>query len=151
MEKGKMRRVHAVLLDLHPIAVPEGRRARHHPVTRQVKGVEYRKLRLLIRWSHIGKNQPPVFVDRICAMKEPILQCAVLRLSRGFEDRAVDIKEPAVITAPNALLADEAEFERCAAMRAMELQQSKRAAAIAERNEVLAQYTQAARQVVQFL
>ena len=60
------------------------------------------------------------------AVTEPVLERAVGRLARGLKDRPVDIEEPAVIAAPYSLVADEAEFERGAAMRAMQFEEPDR-------------------------
>jgi len=72
------------------------------------------------------------FVDRVGAVEQPILQPAGWRLAGGFEDRAVDIEQPAVIAAAYPLVADEPEFQRCAAVRAMQFEQAGRAAAVAK-------------------
>jgi superfamily II DNA helicase RecQ len=83
-----------------------------------------------------------VLVHRIGAVEQPVLQRAVGRFARRFEDRAVAAEQPAVIAAANAGVADQAEFERGAAMRAMQLQKADLAALVAERDQVLAEDAQ---------
>ena len=94
-----MRRVHAVVFDLQPVALPQGRCASDHPVAGQIIGIKDRKLGLFVGRAHIGEDEAPVFAHGIGAVEEPVLQCAVGRLSGGFEDAALDIVEPAVIAA----------------------------------------------------
>jgi hypothetical protein len=149
MQEGEMRRIHAVVLDLQPVAVPKSRRARRNLVSGQVIGVEHREIRLLVGRTHIREHQSLVLTNRIGAMEKAVLQCAVGRLSRGFEDRAVNVEQPAVIAAADPLFSDQAEFQRGAPMRAVQLQQANRPAAVAKGDEVLAQYTQSPREVIQ--
>jgi hypothetical protein len=86
-------------------------------------------------------------VHRIGAVKEAVLQGAVCRLARRLEDRAVDVEEPAMIAAADPLFADETEFERGPAMRAVQFEKAHSTALVAERDEILAQNPQAPRQV----
>jgi len=83
-------------------------------------------------------------------VEQPVLQRAVGGLARGFEDRAVGAEEPAVIAAANARFADQSEFERGAAMRAMQFQQADAAALVAEGDEILAQNAQPPGHFAQF-
>jgi len=87
-----MRRVHAVFLDLQPVARPDRALARRQLVARQAIGVEDRKIGLRLGWPHIGEHQPLVLVDRIGAVKEAVLQRAVGWLARGLENPAVDVE-----------------------------------------------------------
>src|SRR5262245_53215759 len=145
-----MRRVHAVFLDLQPVALPQGRGAGHEFVAWQVKGIQKRKRRLLIRWPHIGEEEPCVFAHRIGAMKQAVLQRTVDRLARRFEAWAVDVEQPAVIATSDTLLPDQAELERGAPMRAMQFQQSNLAPLVAERDEILPENANSPRQLAQF-
>ena len=149
MQKGEMRRVHAVFFDLQPVAFPDRRRARDLAVAGQVKGVEHREIGLLVGRPHIGEHQPLIFAHRVGAVAQPVLEGAVGRLARGFEDRAVGSEQPAVIAAANARLADQPEFERGAAMRAMQFQQPDLAALVAKGDEVLAEDAQPPRHLAQ--
>jgi hypothetical protein len=147
VEKGEMRRIHAVFLDLQPIARPDRALAGRELVAGQVIGVEDREIGLRVGRPHIGEHQPMVFVHRIGAVEEAILQGAVRRLARRLEDRAVDVEEPAVIAAADPLIADQTKFERGPAMRAVQFEEAHGTAPVAERDEILAQNTQAPRQV----
>jgi hypothetical protein len=80
-----------------------------------------------------------MLAHRIGAVEQLFLQRAVGRLAWGFEDRAVAAEEPAVIAATKPLPLDQSEFERGAAMRAVQLDQPDLAAAVAKRDEVLAE------------
>ncbi len=145
-----MRRVHGVFLDLQPVALPQGRRAGDLAVAGQVPGVEHREIGLLVRRAHIGEDQPLMLVHRIGAVEQPVLQGAVGRLARGFEDRPVAIEQPAMIAAADALVADQPEFERGPAMRAMQFEEADRAALVAKRDQVLAEDAQPPRHRAQF-
>ena len=146
-----MRRVHAVFLDLQPVALPHRRGAGDQPVAGQIIGVEDRKSGLLVGRAHIGEDETRGFAHRIGAVEQAVLQCAVRRFAGRFEDRAVDIEQPAVIAAADPLVGNQAEFERSAAMRAMQFEKAHRAAAVAEGDEILAHDAQPPRQVAQFL
>src|SRR5215469_4103619 len=91
------------------------------------------------------------FLHRIGAVEQPILQRAVGRLAGGFEDGAVTPEQPAVIAAADALLADQAEFERGSAMRAMQLEEAGLAGAVTKGDEILAQDAEPERQVLQIV
>src|SRR6516165_3404811 len=67
---------------------------------------------------------------RVGAVEQPVLQGAVGRLARRFEDRAAAAEEPAMVAAANPGLLDQSEFERGAAMRAVQLEQPDLAAAV---------------------
>src|SRR5439155_23953852 len=103
-----------------------------------------------VGWPLIGKDQPGVIVHGIGAVAEPVLQGAAGRLAGGLEDRAADIEEPAVIAAADALVADQAELERGAAMRAMQFEETDGAGFVAERDEVLTENAQPPRDLAQF-
>ena len=145
-----MGRVHAVFFDLQPVALPDCRRAGDLAVAGQVVGVEDRKIGLLVGRAHIGEHQPVVLAHRVGAMAQPVLERAVGGLTRGFEDRAVGAEQPAVVAAANALLIDQPEFERGAAMRAMQFQQPDRAALVAKGDQVFPQDPQPPRDFSQF-
>src|SRR5207249_4935572 len=106
MEEGEMRRVHTVFLHLQPVARPDIARTGHELVTGQIKSVQDRKGRLLVRRPHVGEHQPTVLVYRIGSMIEAVFQRAIRWLSRRLEDFAVNVEAPAVITASNPLLGD---------------------------------------------
>ena len=57
VEEGEMRRVHAVVLDLQPVAFPQRRGAGDQLVAGQVIGIEDRKSGLLVGRPHIGEDQ----------------------------------------------------------------------------------------------
>src|SRR5439155_25902274 len=59
--------------------------------------------------------------------------------TRGFQDLAVDVVEPTVVAAADAAPLHHAELQRCAPVRAMELEQTDLASPVAEEDQVLAQ------------
>src|SRR5262245_26881391 len=140
-----MGRVHTVFLDLKPVALPESRGASEELVAWQVKGIQKWEHWSLFRRSHVGEDQPGMFVHRIGAMKEAVLQSAVGGLAWRFEDCAVDVEQPAVIAASDTLLADQAELQRGAPMRTVQFQQSNRTPLVAERHEIFAENPNPAR------
>src|SRR5215831_11786748 len=119
MEEGEMRRVHTVFLHLQPVARPDIARTGHELVSRQIISIKDGEGRLLVRRPYVGEHQPTILVDRIGTMIEAVFQRALRWLSRRLEDLAVNIKEPAVITAPNPLLGDQTKLQRGATMGAV--------------------------------
>src|SRR5947208_737456 len=107
--------------------------------------------RLLVGRSEIAENEAVRFMRRIGAVTQLVIQRAVSRLPRGFQDRAVDVEQPPMIAAAYPLRADEAEFERGAAMRAVQFQQTDRAALIAERDQILTQDPDPQREVAELI
>lgn len=107
-----MRRIHAVFLDLQPVARPERWGADNQLVAWQVIGIEHRERRFLVRRSHIGKDQARVFMHRVSPMTEPILQRTIGRLAWRFKDRAVNVEQPAVVAAADAPVGDQPVFKR---------------------------------------
>ncbi len=83
-------------------------------------------------------------------MAQPIFERAVIGLTRRFEDCAVGAKQPAVIAAADPVFADQTEFERGAAMRAMQFQQPDHAAFVAKSDQVFPQDPQPPRDFSQF-
>src|SRR5271170_1229064 len=79
-------------------------------------------------------------MDRISPVKQPVFKGAVRRLARRFEDRAVDAEQPAMVTAADPCVADQPELQRRTAMRTMQFQQPRdAAAAVAKRHQILAE------------
>src|SRR5262249_13136743 len=113
---------HTVLFDLKPVALPHGRGAGVKLVTWQLKGIQKREDRPPFRGSHVGKDQPAVFVQRVSAMKEPVLKRAVSGFSRCLKDCAIDIEQPTVIAASDTLFADQPKLKRGAPVRAVQFQ-----------------------------
>ena len=85
--------------------------AGHELVARQAIGIEDREVRRLVQWSHVGEHQPMILLHGIGAVIEAILQRAVRRLAWRLEDFAVDVKEPAMIAAPNPFLTYQAKLQ----------------------------------------
>jgi hypothetical protein len=73
VKKGEMRGVHAVVLDLQPVARPDRALACREPVSGQVIGVEDREIGLRVWRPHISEHQPLVLVHWIGAVKEAVL------------------------------------------------------------------------------
>src|SRR4029450_9171494 len=76
-------------------------------------------------------------MPRVGPVPQPVFQRAVGRLPRRVQNPPIDIHEPAVIAAPYALLRDQAELQRGAAMGTVEFQTSPLPALITEHDQVL--------------
>jgi hypothetical protein len=81
-----------------------------------------------------------VFTDRIGPMVEAVLQRALGRFSRRFQDRAIHVKAPKMIAAPYPGLTNQAELQGGPPVRAMELQQPHPATLVTEDHQILPQH-----------
>ena len=82
-----MGRIHGVFHDLQPVARIEIFLARDEPVARPDEAIVHRERRLLVGRTQIGEDDAVMLAGRIGAVAQPVLQRAVRRLARGFEDR----------------------------------------------------------------
>ena len=105
VEERRVHRVHAVVLDLEPVARQRELARGHQPVARQVEGVVEREGRLLLGRPHVGEDEPAELVHRVRALAKPILERARRGLARRLEDAAVHVVVPAVVAAADAVLA----------------------------------------------
>jgi hypothetical protein len=148
VEERRVHRIHGVFQDLQPVARIEILSPRHQPHagSRQqtIVGGERRHL---LRRPHVGEHDAVRLVRRVRAVAQPVLQRAVGRLAGRLQDGAVHVEQPAVIAAANTAFADQPEFERGAAMRAVQLQQADGAALVAEHHQLLAQDPKFDRQI----
>ena len=133
-----MDRVHDVVMDLKPVA-REPESVGHHAVVGLIVSVVDGKLGLFVRWSEVGEYKPLVFERRISTVTQGVLELAVGRLTRGLEDAAIGIKQPAVVTAAQAAFRNDAVLERCAAMAAMPVENTDVRRFVPEGHEILAQ------------
>ena len=102
-----------------------------------LQSVQAGKLRDRVGRPHIGEDDALVVVDRIGRVAQP-LPDAARRVVWSVEDRTVDAVMPAVIAAADALVGDDAVFERGTAMAAVAVEQSLLALSGPEQDEVLA-------------
>ena len=126
-------RVHAVVLDLQPVAGKHELARRLEREARQVERVIERKRRPAIRRTHVGEDEAGELMRRVRALAEPVPERARRWLARRLEDPAVHVEHPSVITAADAALADQAELERGPPVRAVSLEQARPAGADPER------------------
>jgi hypothetical protein len=70
---------------------------------------------------------------------EPVFQRARRRLARGLENGSIDVKQPAVIAAPNPSFGNQAELQRGTPMRTVQLKESHGTPEVAEHDEILSQ------------
>src|SRR5205823_13483747 len=110
-----------------------------HPITGHVVGIKDGKSRTLVRWAHVGEDQPLVLDGRVHPMKKTVLVGAVRRLSGRLEDPAIHAIEPAVIAAAESPALYRAELERSSSMGTVRLEQSHLPLTAAEEDEVLSQ------------
>ena len=84
-------------------------------------------------------------------MTLPVLEGAVLRFCRRFQNRSGYIEQPPMVAAPNARLFYQTELQGGACVATMEVQKSDATGAIAEHHQVLAQDTDTDGQVPQLV
>jgi hypothetical protein len=75
------------------------------------KRIEYRKLRSLIRWTHIRKNNATPGLHWISTLEYLSSDRAVRRLSGSIKNSAVDIELPTVVATTNPLLDNLSKLE----------------------------------------
>ena len=143
--------VDQILVDLQPVAGIDIGKRHQLVVCRHDIGVEHLERRLLVRRPHIGEHQTIAFKGRIGTLKDTVLHAAVARLAGRLNDAAVDVVLPAVIATADALVLDDAVFERGTTMRAMSFKQANPATAITEGDQLLAHDLHRFRYFGQFL
>jgi hypothetical protein len=115
-------------------------RKRDKAVVRRVAiDVIFGKWRLLLRMALVGENQPITFESKIRTMANALAGLAVFGLGRHVKNLPVDVMDPDVLAATDALVLNNAELERCAAVAALAVQHTDTTGAIAKRNVILAQ------------
>ena len=144
-----MRRVHAILFDLHPVAGLDKAVAGIWDAAWHLEYIVDRKGRLLVGRAHVGEYEAFVLEDWVGPMPQPLFQRAVCWLTGSLEDLSVYVHEPAVVAAANSFLAYLGELQGRAAVRAVELQQAHSAAPIAKYHEILSHYPDVLGHVVQ--
>ena len=149
VEERGVHRIHGVLLHLDPIARQNVATPWRELVVVKLEGIVDRKRRLHVGRAHIGENQSFEFLDRVGAVPQPVLERAVGRLARRLQDLPVHVEHPAVIAAHDAAFLDDAELERCAAVRAIERKQANAAGLVLEQSKILAEHTGSDRHVFQ--
>src|SRR5206468_11285305 len=143
-ERG-VHRIHAVVLQLEPVAGQRELRRRHQPVARYVVAVVGGKRGPPLRRPQVSEHQSGELVRRIGSLPDPLAKAAPRRLTRCFQAPAVDVVDPAVIATADAALEGNAELERRPAMGAVQVQHAHAPAAIPEDDQVLAENAYAER------
>jgi len=118
-------------------------------VARHVEAVVERERGASIGRAQIREDEPAELVRGIRALPYALAQATARGLARRLETTSVDVVRPAVVAATQAALEWNGEFERRAAMRAVQVEHADASAAIAEDHEVLAQDAHAARRTIQ--
>src|SRR5690349_14221410 len=114
MEPWDMADIAGVLDRLQPVAVVEI--GPEHALARAVlQHVIFRQQRRRQR-TDIGEDQTGLFLHRVSALSDLVLEVAVWLLAGLLQTLAVHVEQPAVIAAAQALLLDTAIDERRAAM-----------------------------------
>ena len=142
--------VDAVLRYLQPVARKGAGVGLHHGV-RNLESVVDGELRSLRGWSEVGENDALVLEGRISALTDLGEERTAGGFGRSLEERAVDVPEPAVVAAADALVFDASVLERRAPVRAMAVQQADPSRSVAEEHQVLAEESNCERQVADFL
>ena len=117
---------------------------------RQLKAIEHRKHGNPLRRAHIDEDDSAEDVGRIGALARLVLQAIRRRLARHLDDRAVNVEHAAVIAAANALLGENAEFQRRVAVAAMQVQHADAPLQVLEDHQVLAERAHAQRHIAEF-
>src|SRR5690606_24677340 len=117
----------------------------------QSVGVEFRKWRLLLWWPHIGEDEAIAFEGRIRTLAHCFFQTGSIGLTRCIKQRPVHVVMPAVVTAADAVLGNDAVFQRGAAVRALSMHDADIATPIAKCDQVLAHDSDCLGYVSQFL
>jgi hypothetical protein len=147
-ERG-VHRVHAVVLHLEPVARQRELGRGHQGMAGHLERVVERKRGPSIGWAQVREDEPAVFMRGIRALPHALAQATARGLARRLETAPVGVVYPAVVTAAQAALERNAELERRAAMRAVQVEHADAPAAIAEDHEILAEDAHAARRSVQ--
>src|SRR5262249_17838546 len=132
VKKRNVHRISGVLVVLEPVAGVEELEGHQLVVRWKHPAVVDRQLRHVLGRTEIGENQVAVLPGRVGAMTENEANTAGWRLCGGLEDRSVHVVEPAVITAADAALRDDAVLERGAAMAAVAVQEADASAVVAK-------------------
>src|SRR5947209_16685616 len=78
-------------------------------------------------------------VSMLCRVPNAFFEGAIARLGRLLQTIALNVVEPTVITTANPIVLDSPVFERCAAMRTMERDESELPRAVAKQRKLLRQ------------
>ena len=137
MQEGGVRRVHADLERLQPVAFPqalegEGVGVRRHETVERGEGGR-------LALADIGEDHAGADLDRIGALVHALAQLAADRLGRGLEALAVDVEEPAVERTAQSAVLQAAEGEVGVAVRTIAVEKAVTALFVAEEDEVLTQ------------
>src|SRR6266404_4041610 len=75
----------------------------------------------------------------VCRVLNAFFESAIARLSRLLQTIALNVVEPTMITTTNPIVLDSPVFERCAAMRTMERDESELSRAVAKQRKLFRQ------------
>ena len=106
-----MGRIHAVFLDLDPIARHDIAAPRPQFDPRRVEGVVHRKWRQIFGRAQVGKHQAVELVRRISSLEQLLFDPAGRWFARRVENCTVEVIVPAVVAAADAALLDEPKFK----------------------------------------
>src|SRR5262249_23752301 len=151
VEKRRVDGVHGVLQNLEPVARIEIFLPGDDPVAWSLEAIVDGKRRLLVRRPHVRKDDPTVFVRRIRAVAESVLERALGWLAWSLENGAVDVEEPAVVTASDASLRDQPVLERRPSMGTVQLEQPHTPTPVPEGYELLGEDRHAQGHVAQIV
>ncbi len=148
MQIHDVHRILRVLEHLQPVArnrERERNRARIGDVLRVVA----RQLGQMIGVAEVREHDAIGFAHRISAVRKTRAN-AIGRFGRRGEDAAVDVVVPAVITAGDAALLDDAVLETRAPMRAMPVQQAQACRPVAKQHQVFTEDAHRQREIEHF-
>src|SRR5688572_30669653 len=105
MQNVQVGRVHGIFHRLKPVAIQLRQRAQPVPAIGARPDIVFWNCRRRVR-SEVSPVKPRQLFDRISCVLHSPAKVALRRLSRGFKTIAVNIVEPAMISAGNAPLLD---------------------------------------------
>ena len=149
MQVQYVNRVLGVFVDLKPVARRCDRERLGRCIGHALNVID-RERWFLFWWAQIGENETVVLVGGIRALHDAFANGAVDRFRAGANHCAIHIEVPAVIAADDALLGDDAVFQRGPAMRAMSMQEAGAATAIPKQHQGFAQQPHQDGQVCNF-
>ena len=89
--------------------------------------------------ADVGKNKSGDFLRLIGRMLHALGESAVGGFSGLLQTLAAGVVKPTMVTAANASVFHPAEFQRCAAMRAMQRQQTELVVAVPKKHKIFAE------------
>jgi len=141
MQEGGMNRIQDRIQHLQPVAAVIGT-VRLQYLAFDLERIVNRKFRYLFDRPEIGKDQSTIFLHRVGPEAGFALDqlLNIFRLSRNLDNAAIDIEQPAVITAANSVFFADAELHRRAPVRTLLVHQAVAPGFITKQDQFLTEH-----------